>query len=109
MAKSWILQYALPRLEDAASTGGRLEAPWPYDIMRPNLDTSEMDTDAVILHGFVNKDGRFEKLAVVFPERFVETPMMLNALNQWQFRPAKQNGQAAPVEVLLIVPDQSSE
>ena len=106
MAKSWILQYALPRLVDAqAAGGGRLEAPWPYEIVRPNLDLADMDTDALILHGFVNKDGRFEKLEVAFPAQFVQAGMVLNVLNQWQFRPAKQNGQMTAVEVLLIIPE----
>lgn len=31
--------------------------------------------------------------------------MVLNVLNQWQFRPAKQNGQMTAVEVLLIIPE----
>jgi hypothetical protein len=106
--KSWILQYALPRLvEAAAGSGGHLEAPWPYEIVRPNLDSADTDADALILHGYVNKDGRFEKLEVVFPAQFVQSPMVLNVLNQWQFRPAKSNGQFTPVEVLLIIPDQS--
>jgi hypothetical protein len=109
LAKSWILQYALPRLLDAASAGGGgpLEAPWPYEIVRPNLDLEDMDTDALIVHGFVNKDGRFEKLEVVFPPQFVQAPMVLNVLNQWHFRPAKQNGIFTASEVLLIIPDQT--
>jgi len=108
LAKSWILQYALPRLLDAESAGGgHLEAPWPYEIVRPNLDLADMDTDALILHGFVNKDGRFEKLEVAFPAQYVQAGMVLNVLNQWQFRPAKQNGQMTAVEVLLIIPAQS--
>ncbi len=105
--KSWILQYALPRVEDAANVGGHIDAPWPYEIARPNIDPADMDADAVILHGFVNKDGRFEKLEVVFPSPLVQAPMIQSVLNQWQFRPAKQNGQPVPVEVLLIIPDQS--
>lgn len=105
LAKSWILQYSLPRLLDAETVGGgRLEAPWPYEIVRPNLDLADMDADALILHGFVNKDGRFEKLEVAFPAQFVQTAMVLSVLNQWQFRPAKQNGQLTGVEVLLIIP-----
>jgi hypothetical protein len=104
LAKSWILQYSLPRLVDASAPGGRLEAPWPYEIVRPNLDLTDMDTDAVILHGFVDKDGHFQKLEVAFPSPFVQAAMVLNVLNQWQFRPAKQNGQLTAVEVLLIIP-----
>ena len=108
LPKSWILQYSLPRLVDAAVAGGsHLEAPWPYEIVRPNLDLDNMDSDALILHGFVNKDGRFEKLEVAFPAQFVQAGMVLNVLNQWQFRPAKQNGQMTAVEVLLIIPQQT--
>jgi len=105
-AKSWILQYALPRLVEAAG-GGHIDAPWPYEIARPNLDPGDVDADAVILHGYVNKDGRFEKLEVVFPPQLAQAPKWVDVLNQWQFRPAKMNGQPVPVEVLLIVPDQS--
>jgi hypothetical protein len=107
-SKSWILQYALPRITEASSGGGHLDAPWPFEIVRPNIDPADLDADALILHGLVNKDGRFEKLEVVFPTQVLQAPMILNVLNQWQFRPAKMNGQVSPVEVLLIIPDQSN-
>jgi hypothetical protein len=108
LPKNWILQYALPRIVDAAAAGGgHLDAPWPFEIVRPNIDPADLDTDALILHGFVSKDGHFEKLQVIFPPQFVQAPMVLNVLNQWQFRPAKLNGIMTAVEVLLIIPDQS--
>jgi hypothetical protein len=109
LAKSWILQYALPRIVDAASAGngGRLEAPWPYEILRPNVDPGDLNADALIVHGYVDKDGRFEKLEVVFPAQLAQAPTVVNVLSQWQFRPAKLNGLFAAVEVLLIIPDQS--
>jgi hypothetical protein len=31
---------------------------------------------------------------------------VLDSLAQWQFRPAKQNGQNIKVEVLLIIPEE---
>src|SRR4029077_5183483 len=39
LTKNWILQYAVIHSSDAARAGvvGHLEAPWPYDIVRPNL------------------------------------------------------------------------
>jgi hypothetical protein len=104
LAKTWILQYSLPR-GAAATAASRLEAPWPYDIVRPNLAPGSIGGDALMVHGFVNSSGRFEDLSVVFPQPFANAQFVLTALQKWQFRPATQNGQAAKVEVLLIIPD----
>ena len=60
-----------------------------------------------MVHGFVNAAGRFEKLAIAFPTEFAQTKFVLSALEQWRFRPARQNGQLAAVEVLLIIPEVS--
>jgi hypothetical protein len=106
--KNWILQYSVPRSQGAVAVGGvsRPDAPWPYDITRPSVD-ADSNTDAIMVHGFVNAAGRFEQLAVVFPTELAEAKFLLHALQQWQFRPAMQNGQATQVEVLLIIPDQT--
>jgi hypothetical protein len=108
LSKSWILQYSLPRAVNAtaASVVAHLEAPWPYNIVRPNITPGAINADALMVHGFVNKAGRFEVLSVVFPTEFAEAQFVLNALEQWQFRPATQNGQGARVEVLLIIPEE---
>jgi hypothetical protein len=105
VAKNWILQYSLPSVQEAASAGrvGRPDAPWPYDITRPSID-ADANADAIMVHGFVNTAGRFEQLAVIFPTELAEAKFLLHALQQWQFRPAIQNGQATVVEVLLIIP-----
>lgn len=107
LAKSWILQYSLPRSADAAAAGSiaRLEAPWPYNIVRPNIASGAIDADALMVHGFVNQAGRFEALAIAFPPEFAQAQFVLNSLEQWQFRPATQNGQNVKVEVLLIIPE----
>ncbi len=107
LAKSWILQYALPRSAEAATAGSlvRLDAPWPYYIVRPNLAPAEFDADALMIHGFVNQSGRFEALSVAFPPEYTQAQPLLDALKQWQFRPAAQNGQATRVEVLLVIPE----
>lgn len=105
--KAWILQYSLPVNSAAAVANAiRPEAPWPYDVVQPHLDPADYTTDAVMVHGFVNLSGRFERLNVVFPTQFSATRFVLNALQQWQFRPARQNGQLAQVEVLLIIPEE---
>jgi hypothetical protein len=111
LSKSWILQYALPRANDAHSAGvvAQLMAPWPYSIVRPNLVPGSIDSDALLVHGYVNKGGRFESLSIAFPTDFTQGKFVLNSLQQWEFRPATQNGQAARVEVLLIIPEDGYE
>jgi hypothetical protein len=106
-AKSWILQYTLSKADEAANEGNiaRIEAPWAYNIVRPNVPSSVLNADALILHGYVNTDGHFEELKVVFPDDFPQPQFVLDALTQWQFRAATQNGQPKRVEVLLIIPD----
>jgi hypothetical protein len=107
LPKNWILQYSLPRNAPAAAGGAvnRLDAPWPYNIVRPNLPADSVDADALMIRGFVDENGRFEGLNVVFPQPFANAQFVLAALRQWQFRPALQNGQATKVEVLLIIPE----
>lgn len=108
LAKSWILQYALPRTADASEAGsvGQLDAPWPFNIVRPNLAPGAIDSDALMVHGFINTAGRFENLDVVFPPAFPMTDFVLQSLSQWQFRPAAQNGKPIRTEVLLVIPDE---
>jgi len=104
--KPWILQYALPSAALAAANNARPDAPWPFDIVQPHLDPADYTSDALMVHGFVNAAGRFDHLAVVFPSDFAKAKFLLSALQQWQFRPGRQNGQVAAIEVLLIIPDQ---
>jgi len=108
LAKSWIMQYSLPRADEASHAGNmvRLEAPWPYNIVRPNLPPAVFNADAILVHGFVNQQGKFEALALSFPPDFQQAQFVLDALKQWQFRPAEQNGQSEKVEVLLIIPEE---
>ncbi len=108
LSKNWILQYSLVRSADTAASGtiARLEAPWPYDIMRPNLVSSDLNADALMVHGLLNQAGRFESLAIAFPLQYIRAAFVLHALQQWQFRPARQNGKAISIEVLLIIPDE---
>ena len=106
--RSWILQYALPLTADAEAGGNidHLEAPWPYNIVRPNLAPGSIDADALMIHGFVNRQGRFDQLSIVFPPDFAQAQFVLDALDHWQFRPASEDGHAVRVEVLLIIPEE---
>ena len=107
LKKNWILQYSLTRAADTAAGGrvARLEAPWPYDIARPNLLSRDLNADALMVHGILNQAGRLESLAIAFPSSFRYASFVLRTLRQWQFRPARQNGQPTAVEVLLIIPE----
>jgi hypothetical protein len=102
LAKSWILQYSVSA---AAGNANHVEAPWPYSIVRPNIEPGAIDADALMVHGYVNQNGRFEALTIAFPPDFAQAKFVISALSQWQFRPAMQNGQNVKVEVLLIIPE----
>jgi hypothetical protein len=110
LEKSWTLQYSIPQAVETEAGGNtpRLEAPWPFNIVRPNLAAGAINADALMVHGFVNEAGRFESLAVAFPPEFPQAQYVLNALAQWQFRPAAENGRPARVEVVLIIPEVSN-
>lgn len=105
--KNWILQYSVPTGGQSVDNGARPDAPWPYDIVRPHFDPDDFNSDALMVHGFVTASGRFEQLALVFPDDFAKAKFLLSALQQWEFRPARQNGQVAAVEVLLIIPEET--
>ena len=102
--RNWILQYSLPSTADNAPANlAHVEAPWPFYIVRPTEDPV-VAADALMIHGFVNQAGHFEALNVVFPSGYGQAQFVLQALRQWQFRPAKNEGQTARVEVLIIIP-----
>jgi hypothetical protein len=103
LSKSWTLQFALPRVEEASSATP--EASWPYEIVRPDL--AELSLGAITVHGFINVAGRFESLTVVSLAGYPQAKMVLDTLRQWQFRAALQNGQLAEVEVLLLIPKEN--
>lgn len=101
--KNWILQYWLPKGSELGSAS--IDAPWPFLILRPD-QLSSIDFDYVILHGAINENGRFEKLALVYPNELPEQQKLLAALRQWSFRPARREGQAIAIEALLVIPRQ---
>jgi len=86
----------------------RLDAPWPYNVVRPNIPSRIFNSDAILVHGYVNQQGKFESLALAFPPDFPQAQFILDALNQWQFRPAAENGVTEKVEVLLIIPEETN-
>lgn len=108
LSHNWILQFTMPTSagpKGALTDVKQIQAPWPYFIMRPNVDADYVNSNALMIHGYINDKGRFEQLALVLPPRYGHVEQLLNALKQWQFRPAQQSGSPARVEVLLIMPE----
>lgn len=107
LRKNWILQYCLPKAVAAeAAAGGAmtaLAAPWPTLIVRPK-NSVVADGDYVLVHGMITAAGRFMQLATVVPEQFENKKQLMDALQEWEFRPAARDGQPSAVEVLLIIP-----
>jgi hypothetical protein len=107
--KAWILQFAQLRSADASAGGtvAHLEPPWPYDILRPNQLSKDLNADALMVHGVLNELGRLVNLAIAYPEGYVHGSYVLHELQQWKFRPAQQRGIPTAVEVLLIIPEEN--
>ncbi|HKF46289.1 MAG TPA: hypothetical protein VKB38_02955 [Terracidiphilus sp.] len=110
LPKTWILQYAQLRSSDASGEGSvaHIDAPWPFDIFRPNLLAADVNADALMVHGILDSAGRLESLNIAFPDDFPHASFVLAVLKRWQFRPALQQGKATPVEVLLIIPEEAN-
>ena len=72
----------------------------PFSMIRPN-ELSTSDADYIVVHGIVTAEGRFDQLALVFPEDLAQKDLLMSSLKRWEFRPASQAGQNAAVEVLL--------
>lgn len=102
---SWILQYALPKSATRAQRQGTLAAPYPYEMLRPNFAPSALNADDLLVHGFITAKGKLVDVDTEFPPNFVFAKAILQALKQWQFRPAKVDGKATRVEALLIIPN----
>ncbi|MFZ1083818.1 MAG: hypothetical protein WAN35_02495 [Terracidiphilus sp.] len=104
LPKSWPLEYSLAHSENEGRNS-QVEAPYAFNIVRPNIAPGSIDADALMVHGYINPEGRFEALTIAFPPQFAQAQFVLSMLNQWQFTPAKQNGQNVRVEILLIIPE----
>jgi hypothetical protein len=54
--------------------------------------------------GILFDADHFVQLATVVPEQFENKKQRMDALQQWEFRPATHDGQPSAVEILLIIP-----
>jgi hypothetical protein len=111
-SKDWILQYCIPGGQESLKriskevvrigSGTVLTAPYPRVTMRPPV--RPRPGRHIMVHGFISAEGRVQDLKVLGRVEAYEAEMVLAVVEQWQFRPAKQDGQPVLVEFLLAIP-----
>jgi hypothetical protein len=111
-AKDWILQYCIPAADDRSvvvsgpiirlGTASAPTAPYPRVTLRPEV--RPRPGHYVMVHGFIDAEGRFQELRILGVTDAYETQVVLMVLGQWQFRPSMRDGQAVRVEMLLAIP-----
>jgi len=110
--KEWILQYCIPaeESESAQVVGGvvklgvpaPLVAPYPRVTFRPS--PHRRPGGYLMVHGFIGANGRFQDLKVLGSGDPQENANAIAVLEQWEFRPATQQGRPVRVEMLLAIP-----
>jgi hypothetical protein len=80
-----------------------LAAPYPRMTFRPPIKTRQGSSAYVMVHGFLDGNGRFEGLKVLGTSAAEEAPQIVAVLERWEFRPAMQDGRPARVEILLAI------
>jgi hypothetical protein len=111
--REWLLQYCVPggEVQTVGVAGGvvrlaspsPLVAPYPRVTFRPPMK-ARPGVPYVVVHGFLEVSGRLENLRVLGAGGAEEAPSLLPVLQQWELRPATQDGRAVRVEVLLAIP-----
>jgi hypothetical protein len=110
--REWILQYCLPHGSDTpasqsgmvVSLGGhaKLEAPWIRTALLPAHRAATSKSS--VYYGTLQANGRFHNMRALSRPQYQLQPELLSYLEKWEFQPARQDGVAADIEVLLIVP-----
>jgi hypothetical protein len=81
-----------------------LSAPFAFVIIRPNV-RFRGGARYGFVHAFVNAEGRFDRMTEVGQPAIENIDVVLESLQQWEFRPAAKDGAPALVEVLLCIPN----
>ena len=111
-ARDWTLFFCVPGEKPQSSNGpvvvlgamgAPVKAPYPTKLLKPELKLPSYEK-YVLVHGLVNKDGKFEGLRLVRPIRPETDQALLAALASWEFRAATRDGVAIAVEFLLSIP-----
>ena len=111
-ARDWTLFFCVPGEKPQSGNGpvvvlgpmgAPVKAPFPTKTLRPAIKLPSYEK-YVLVHGLVNKDGKFEGLKLVRPIRPETDQALLAALAGWEFRAATRDGVAIAVEFLLSIP-----
>ena len=108
----WTLYFCIPGEKSATSEGSVIQlgppavpvkAPYPTKLIRPEIALPSWEK-YVLVHGYVNEQGRFEGLRVVRSTLPGIDQVLLASLTGWEFRAATRDGAAVMVEFLLSIP-----
>ena len=111
-ARDWTLFFCVPGEKPESGTGpvvtlgpmgAPVKAPYPTKLLKPLIALPSYEK-YVLVHGVVNKDGKFEGLRLVRPIKPETDQALLAALATWEFRAATRDGVAIAVEFLLSIP-----
>jgi len=111
-AADWTFYFCIPGEKPATSNSSIVQlgppatpvkAPFPTRLVRPDIALPSWEK-YVLVHGYVNEQGRFEGLRVVRSIQPGTDQALLASLNGWEFRAATRDGVAVMVEFLLSIP-----
>ena len=101
--RDWILQFGAP------DTATAIDPPYPAHAVIPQV-TLTPEAEYMVIHGMINAQGRFEKLAIVGDQPLSPDPdTFLRLLTEWELQPATIDGGAVPVDIVLIVPNSGAD
>jgi len=104
-APSWTLVYAALRAAEAG--GARIAAPFPNRKETPLWPSDLVDryrNQLVVVYMLVDESGKVQRAKGMESPNADFVAPLLEALNDWEFRPATVNGKPVAVRALLGVP-----
>jgi hypothetical protein len=111
-AADWTFYFCIPGEKPASSNTSVVQlgppatpvkAPYPTKLIRPEIVLPSWEK-YVLVHGYVNEEGRFEGLRVVRSIQPGTDQALLASLTGWEFRAATKDGVGVMVEFLLSIP-----
>jgi len=111
-AADWTFYFCIPGEKPATSNSSIIQlgppatpvkAPYPTRLVRPDIALPSWEK-YVLVHGYVNEQGRFEGLRVVRSIQPGTDQALLASLSGWEFRAATKDGVGVMIEFLLSIP-----